>query len=165
MITIYFTDIFGKYLSSFCLLHYHTPTSSDHLKLVTLYLITFLTTPSYSHSLKTLLEPLMAHISTHSLPLIEMHCTITMAPSQPMPWLFATLLCDFSIPRAAGKGPLLMPRCFTIPISLISVFLKGCTSLQMQGSQPAPHYSFHIVAHDTIFLNGVVPSYSMPPLL
>ena len=46
MITIYFTGIYKKSLSSFCLLHY-TPTSSDCLKLVTTYLITFLMTPSY----------------------------------------------------------------------------------------------------------------------
>ena len=30
--------------------------------------------------------------------------------------VFVTLPCDFSIPRAAGKGLLLMPRCFTIPV-------------------------------------------------
>ena len=122
-------------------------------------------TPSYSHSLKMFLEPSMAPISTHSLPPINMPCTIAMALSQPMPWLFATLPCDFSIPRAAGKDLLLMPGCFTIPVSLISVFLMGSTSLQMQGSQPAPRYSFHIMAHDTIFLNMVAHSYGMYHLL
>ena len=101
----------------------------------------------------------------HLLPPIKMPCTIAMALSQPTPWLFVTLPCDFSIPRVAGKDLLLMPRCFTIPVSPISVFLMGSTSLQMQGSQPAPPYSFHIVAHDTIFLNGVVHSYSMYHLL
>ena len=108
-----------------------------------------------------LLEPSMAPISTHSLPPIEMPCTIAMVLSQPMPWLFATLPCDFSIPRAAGKGPLLMPRCFTIPVSLISVYLMDNAILQMQGSQPAPSYWFYIVVHNTISLNGVAHSYSI----
>ena len=164
MITIYFIGIFLKCLSSFCLLHC-TPTLSDCLKLVTPYLITFLMTPSYSCSLKMLLEPLMAPISTHSLPPIKMPCVIAMVLSQPTPWLFATSPCDFSIPRAAGKDLLLMPGCFTIFVSPISVFLMGSTSLQTQGSQPAPPYLFHIMAHNTIFLNRVVHSYGMYHLL
>ena len=100
MIAIYFTGILKKCLSSFHVLHY-TLASSYCLKLVSPYLITFLMTPSYSHSLKMLLEPLMAPISMHLLPPIKMPCAIAMVLSQPTPWLFGTLPCDFSIPRAA----------------------------------------------------------------
>ena len=110
------------------------------------------------HSLSTLLEPLMAPISMHLLPPIKMTCTIEMVPSQPMPWPFATFPYVFSIPRVAGKGLLLMHRCFTIPTSPISAYLMGNTSSQTQISPCALPYLFHIMVQDITFPNGVMLS-------
>ena len=140
-------------MSSFHPLHY-TPISSDLLKSVTPYLNTFSTIPNYTHSLRTLLEP----STTHLPPLIDMPCMVTMVPSQPVPWPFATFPYVFSISRAAGKGLLLTHRCFTIPASPISAYLMGNTSSQMQDSPPALPYLFHIVVHNITFLNWVALS-------
>ena len=117
-------------------------------------------------SLKMPLAPLTAPISMHLLPLTKMPCMITMVPSQPMPWPFVIFLCSFSMSRAAGKGLLLMPKCFMIPTLPISVFLRGNTSLWMQGSPPALPFLFHIMMHNITFLNGAALNYSIvPPLL
>ena len=93
-----------------------------------------------------------------------MPCTITMVPSQPMPWQFVNIPCNFSM---SWESLLPAPRCFMIPALPISVCLMGNTSSQMQGSPPALPYLFHSnVVHDITFPNGVMFSYGVvSPLL
>ena len=80
IMTIYILQIFPKDTCH----HFvpYTPISSDLIKLVTPYLNTSSTIPSYTHSLRMLSEPLMALILTHLPPSIEMLCTIAIVPLQ-----------------------------------------------------------------------------------